>query len=598
MSLTLRHRSLAIRLPLGMAALVLCVCGLITAAVYYQVRQSALTLAGGRLAFAAQHIQGLLSTSLRTRLQGNEKVAQAPDVAAYVAAPTPQGEAKVRKILAAVPPGNGRSAWRVANETGVTLFTTKDWNDEPVDDTTTAATLAASPGVSPFKLTSDGKSGFYDCVTAITKDGAHAGWLIERRWMAATAPNLPVLEGLIGSQARLFIGNADGDVWTDFTKLIPAIPSEVSTSLTPYDQPGTPLLVRGATIEGVPWVLAAALPTELVLAPVRRFLIAALVTSAVVVALGTLIAWLVSRRITGPLKAVTEAAESIAASGTWLASSDTSGDEISRLQSSFEAMSARVKQSQEALALMIDELEARVKARTAELEHTNQELQAFSYSVSHDLRAPVRAITGFVGILIEEHGRELSPEARRCLDVVTKRARQMGQLIDDLLALSQVGRRQIGREPIDMNRLLTEVAEEARSAEPGRQVELELGKVPAAAGESALIRQVLLNLLQNAMKFTRTRPVARIEAGAYERDGEIVYFVRDNGVGFPMQYSGRVFDPFHRLHAETDFEGTGIGLAIVQRIVARHGGRVWTESAEDQGAAFYFTLAARHLEAA
>jgi light-regulated signal transduction histidine kinase (bacteriophytochrome) len=174
----------------------------------------------------------------------------------------------------------------------------------------------------------------------------------------------------------------------------------------------------------------------------------------------------------------------------------------------------------------------------------------------------------------------------------------MGQLIDDLLSLSQVGRRQVGREPLDMNRMIAEVAEELRGTEPDRQIELRLADVPPAAGEGVLIRQMLVNLLQNAIKFTRTRPVATIETGAIEKDGEVVYFVRDNGVGFSMQYSWRVFDPFHRLHTADDFEGTGIGLAIVHRIIAKHGGRVWAESAEGEGATFYFTLAARALEAA
>lgn len=249
-----------------------------------------------------------------------------------------------------------------------------------------------------------------------------------------------------------------------------------------------------------------------------------------------------------------------------------------------------VEESEQALRRANAALEARVQERTAALQATNQELEAFSYSVSHDLRAPLRAIVGFSNILQEDHGAELSPEARQHLETIARNARQMGQLIDDLLRFSRMGRHVMTTGTVDMAAVAAEVAEEARRQDPQRYVEIVVGALPPVWGERSLLRQVFANFIENSMKFTRDRSPARIEVGAVPRDGEVVYFVRDNGVGFDMRYSDKLFGVFQRLHRTEDFPGTGVGLALVKRIVARHGGRVWAESEEGKGATFYFSL--------
>ncbi len=231
------------------------------------------------------------------------------------------------------------------------------------------------------------------------------------------------------------------------------------------------------------------------------------------------------------------------------------------------------------------ELERRVAERTAELE-------AFSYSVSHDLRAPLRAIDGFGRALAEERGAQLDAEGQRLLRVIRDSAGRMGQLIDDLLAFSRVGRQPVTPAPVDMTGLFRECFARLQSAEPGRDLRLAVGDLPPARGDVTMLRQAVENLLANAIKFTRTRAAALIEVGALPASDPPAYFVRDNGVGYDPSYAGKLFGVFQRLHSSDDFEGTGVGLAIVRRVVERHGGRIWAESQPERGATFYFTLPA------
>ena len=238
-------------------------------------------------------------------------------------------------------------------------------------------------------------------------------------------------------------------------------------------------------------------------------------------------------------------------------------------------------------------LERRVEERTAALQAANRELEAFSYSVSHDLRAPLRAISGFSRIALEEHAATLSPELARVLGVVDENARQMGRLIDDLLSLSRLGRQPLQRQRVDPRAIVEDVVREARAQEPpGRRVEVVVGPMPPCEADPTLLRQIFANLVQNAFKYTRRHDPATVTIGAAaaQPSGPPAYFVRDTGAGFDMRYVEKLFGVFQRLHSPTEYEGTGVGLAIVQRLVARHGGRVWAEGEPDRGASFYFTI--------
>jgi light-regulated signal transduction histidine kinase (bacteriophytochrome) len=251
------------------------------------------------------------------------------------------------------------------------------------------------------------------------------------------------------------------------------------------------------------------------------------------------------------------------------------------------------------------ELEQRVLERTAQLEAANKELDSFSYSVSHDLRAPLRAIDGFSRIVLEDYSKTLDAEGKSYLQKVRDNTRQMGQLVDDLLAFARLGRQGLAKHTVEPDKVVRGCLAELTKEQEDRQVEIVIGELPACRADPTLLKQVWTNLLSNALKYTRKRETARIEVGCRTEprlqvegqrvstgstESEVIYFVKDNGAGFDMKYVHKLFGVFQRLHRAADYEGTGVGLAIVQRIVQRHGGRIWADAKLNEGATFSFTL--------
>lgn len=248
------------------------------------------------------------------------------------------------------------------------------------------------------------------------------------------------------------------------------------------------------------------------------------------------------------------------------------------------------KRIERELRKLNEELERRVQRHTVELEGAYQELEAFSFSVSHDLRTPLQVITCFSQILLEEHAAKISAEGQGFLRMVHDSAQEMGRLIAELVNLFRLSRQPLAKGAVRLASLVPVVLDEFSPERKRRKVEVRIGFLPDCVGDPALLKQVFMNLLSNAFKFTRDQEQTLIELGCREQMGEPVYFVRDNGVGFDMQYASKLFGVFQRLHPSSEFEGMGIGLSVVHRIIQRHGGRIWAEAEVDKGAVFFFTL--------
>jgi signal transduction histidine kinase len=586
-----KRRSLAVKIPLLMSALLLAALAAMSVASYVELRRALVDLATERLRGAAAQMANVFAVSVRQRIAVMQQLKQRPEIAAYLKTRDASLEAPIRAAItaylgAAIEIGDVE-LW---DPGGQRIFAAGAALTE-LTDAAQAEHLALMKGagavIGPLRL--EGDELLYPVGGRIVAGDEFLGYIVERRRISnasQTQQTVALLSGLIGNAATIVIGNQDGTGWTNLSTAVTGIPITAAGGerLWDYERAGMRRSYAwAASIPQTPWIVAIEMPRAAVLEPAGRFLVRAIAIATTVLLIGAAIGWLTTRRITTPLLQVTEAAEALAESRPHVRVEIDRTDEIGRLAESFNTMAEKVE-------LGRADLELRVELRTSELRAANRELEAFSYSVSHDLRAPLRAIAGFVQILDEDHGPTLDPDARRHLERVKVNARRMGQLIDDLLAFSQIGRTTMFRQTVDLTALATSVAQEAIAAS-GRDIALTVTAVPPCYGESALLNQVFVNLVSNAIKFTATVPNPAITIGCRD-DGEIAYFVRDNGVGFDDRYAEKLFGVFQRLHRTDEFEGTGVGLAIVHRIVTRHGGRVWADGKLNGGATFYFTLPA------
>jgi light-regulated signal transduction histidine kinase (bacteriophytochrome) len=341
------------------------------------------------------------------------------------------------------------------------------------------------------------------------------------------------------------------------------------------------------------WGLVTKIEASEAFAPVDRLRNIILSIEVIILILGVLSAMAIARGVTRPVLALQRGAEIIGSGNLDYRVGTEAKDEVGHLSRLIDSMTNNLKMLQGEIIQRnreVSTLNEELKHHVLQLEAANRELEAFSYSVSHDLRAPLRSVAGFSQALSEDYADKLDAEGRDSLERILAGTHRMGRLIDDLLNLSRVSRAEMKREKVSLSEIGGKIADMLRKTQPERQAEFIIAEGLVAHGDEHLLTVMLENLLGNAWKFTGKNPHAVIEFGIAQHEGKQAYFVKDNGAGFDMSYAGKVFSPFQRLHSMNEFPGTGIGLATVKRIIARHGGDVWIEGEVEKGATVYFTL--------
>jgi len=354
---------------------------------------------------------------------------------------------------------------------------------------------------------------------------------------------------------------------------------------------GVEVLTAITNIPEMGWQLIAHIDTKEAFAPVTQMTNALLLIFIIILFTGLFVSNITSRSITAPLRKLNDGTEEITKGNLDYKVGNSSPDEVGQLSRAFDEMSFNLKKSREELEDYSRNLEQKIKERTAQLESSIKEIESFSYSVSHDLQAPLRAISGFSEILMKDYHNTLDDKGQHYLQRVKAGAKNMSQIIEDLLVISRVARKPINKKKIDLGNLSKKVYSQLFEEEKKkRKIDFTVQSCPPANADSQLMTIALINLFSNALKFTRKCKKTQIEFGHKIENNKTIYFVKDNGVGFNMKYSDRLFNPFQRLHSAEEFEGTGIGLTTVQRIIHRHGGKIWVDSTPGSGTTFYFIL--------
>jgi signal transduction histidine kinase len=597
-------QSLRFRLPLIICALIAVSLVAFLFVSFQQVKRALLEAGEARALAASDQLASLLAQSSQQRLTEVRRIARDGAVRAYLDRPAETALAGARERLAALT-ATAQPAVELWTAAGERLLVVPPAKAEPRAPALPAIAPPIAEGVSGFQAS--GQSVYWDVIAQVPGEAAEApapgtpprGFVVSRRLLTGAGTS-EAISRLVGARAVIKVGNQAGGVWSDLAKLVAAPATEVRPGLFANDRgaDGQSYMGSATAIRGTPWMVLVEFPRAAVVAPARAYLLRMLVVAGLLVLTSAIVAYALSSRITTPLHQLTQAAESIA-EGNFGGPIETGRrDEVGRLAGAFQAMATEVGAARHQLEERVEErtkdiaaLNSQLEARVNELKSLTSELEAFSYSVSHDLRAPLRHMGGFAALL--EKSNTLDAQGQRYARTISEASARMGRLIDDLLAFSRMGRAEMLRTQVNLGALVEDVREEVSALREAGAIHWTIHPLPIVEADPAMMRQVLVNLLSNAVKYSGPRSPAIIEVGTMESPAEIVLFVRDNGVGFDMQYAGSLFGVFQRLHAPEAFEGTGIGLASVRRIAHRHGGRTWAESALDKGATFFVALPMR-----
>ena len=587
--LSFRNLSIRQQLPLLICLLLLSLIVLFGAVSYYGIRSATLGIGEERLRSLTGQLTSMFQQNARTMLNLTQASANQVEVsgAREVFHKIMQDTLTVR-VEVVDTSGNIVSA---EGRTGAGKFksaTNRNDLSSPVDRSIVAAEITSNHPDSNFvgKFYLLGDSLYYPIIARVTADRKAVGFLVRWRVVQATPKAVAQLSQLLGANAILHFGNSDGTLWTDMAKPVPPPPFDIHAAkgIVTYDQPGMGKAIASTMpVPGTKWIILVGLSRSLVLEAADRLLYWITGYGALLVAVGMLVAWLISRSFTRRLDRLSRATDALASGDYSSPVTIDRKDELGKLAADFNSMALQVARSQHSL-------EQEVRDRTRELETANKELESFSYSVSHDLRAPLRAVSGYAIMLKEDYEDSFDDEAKRITGNIISNVKMMGRLIDDLIAFSRLGKRDVARRNVDMKALAEACTSELLNGWPEEKFNLVVGDLPHCFGDEDLIRQVWFNLIGNALKYSSRTTDPLIEIGSTGNSNEVAWFVRDNGAGFDMKYADKLFKVFQRLHGQDEFEGTGIGLALVRRIIDKHKGRIWAESTPGMGAAFYFTL--------
>ena len=587
-------KSLRVRLPLLISSLIAATLVLFLSISFQQVQRELLKAGQSRAQAASDQLANLLVQSGQQRITDLRKIAQDPAVTKYLQQSDAASEADVRQRFAPLTAA-GQPPVELWDDAGHRLLAVAPAKSTPAAPESPPSQPPAAEGVGPFMAS--GEHVYWDVVAAVHAP-PRRGFVLSRRFLTSGA-NSDAIGRLVGAGAAIKLGNVSGGAWSDLSKIVP--PPAVAIGPGPIVDDRAPdgrrLVGFASKIRGTPWIVLVQFPRAALVEPARAFLIRMLVAAGALVLAAGFAAYALSARITRPLGQLTHAAEAIAHGQFDEPVPEGRRDEIGRLAAAFRTMATEVQSSRPELETRVEErtrqiagLNTQLESRVSELKGLTAELEAFSYSVSHDLRAPLRHIAGFAALLEKSAGTSIDATGRRYLATISESAGRMGRLIDDLLAFSRMNRAEMLRARVDLAALVEDVRLEVHGDRPADAIAWTIHPLPVVEGDPAMLRVVLMNLLSNAVKYSARRSPPRIEIGSMERPGETVVFVRDNGIGFDMAHAGNLFGVFQRLHSSDEFEGVGIGLANVRRIVSRHGGRTWAESAPDQGATFFVAL--------
>jgi signal transduction histidine kinase len=578
------------RLPLLICTLLLSAIVMFSLATYYGLKKATLTIGKERLHSLTDQLSSMLGQSSQFITAAMRTAASQNTVKQYLRS---GGKDFRKESLQTLDKFHRDSTW-----VSMELL---DSNKMPVlrsDKSTTNvkvninAILSSTPigagAASVGKIYQVGDSMYYPIIASVADKDHILGYIICWQIVKATPKTIQQLSQLMGTGATFYIGNNDGSFWTNMVKPVPAPPFKIQITPEPVeysDTDGNLMMAKVQPVANSSWLVLVQFSEQTVLEGVKRFINWIIGVGVVLTAVGMLVAWKMSRNITKPLNRLTVAASAIS-KGNYSSPVPIEvyrDDELGELATAFNTMTAEIYQ-------MWQDLENKVKERTSQLEHVNSELEAFSYSISHDLRTPLRAINGYSIMLKEDYGEKLDDEGNRIIRNIITNAKMMGQLIDDLLAFSRLGKKELVRTQVDMQSLATTIADELLQHEPEGKYHIQIDLLPPAEADQVMIRQALMNLLSNAIKYSSKKDNPEIEIGYKDEIENITYYIKDNGAGFDMAYVNKLFGVFQRLHSQEEFEGTGVGLALVKRIIDKHRGEVWAEGEENIGATFYFSL--------